>query len=474
MSDLVVYDTEANDKDPRHGQITQFGAIRADMDLNELEELNLRVRRLPWVVPMPEALRVTGMDPRDLEGPGTVSEYEASGQIEKFLVPGYGVQRVNLTFNGIRFDDEIIRTMLFRNLRNPWFSSGKLTTKVDLLNLVQLVHSIDPEAVVVPRDEDDKLKWKLDRLCPANGIAIDAHDALGDARATLALARLIKERAPWAWAIALDCGLASKVESLLEGAVKTGRPIYLFTHFGAPEIIPCAVLGTDRKKKWIMADLRCEQRPTEPGEIAEALFTRGTPFPVIRSNSGPLIVDAAIAAKMDKTIDPSGIAAKAMEIKLSKGLRDKAVEALNSCAYESTDAVATSESRIYAGFIPERDKPSMTKFHRSTWEERTGIQFSDDRLRDFAARIFVDAVRAGEFSVSNERLAEFEAACAEAISRPYAGDEVKWGTLRKALASGADDHWVQWATEAFGELPSLEASGSSNEDAAPAQMSMSF
>jgi Exonuclease I len=50
MSDLVVYDNEATDADVRHGQITQFGAIRADMDFNVLEDKNLRVRRLPWVV----------------------------------------------------------------------------------------------------------------------------------------------------------------------------------------------------------------------------------------------------------------------------------------------------------------------------------------------------------------------------------------------------------------------------------------
>lgn len=487
MSDLVAYDTEATDADPRHGQVTQFGAVRADKDFNVLAEVNLRVRRLPWVVPMPKALEVTRMDPRDLNGPDAVSEYSASGEIERFLVPGYGVPRVMLTFNGIRFDDEMLRTTLYRNLRNPWFSSGKQTTRVDLLSIVRLVHAYDPEAISVPRDEEGNLTFRLEKLCSANGIDMTAHDALSDARATLDLGKLISQRVPWAWQVALSCGKPSTMESLFSDAAASGRPVYLFTHFGQADIVPCAVVGTDGAKKWILADLRKETHSTDPEEIAGSIFSKGTPFPVIRSNAAPIIVDAASAARMDPNIDPAGIAARAMEIKLSGRLRNAALEALGKKSAYNVPAGQTSEERIYSGFIPDRDKPSMTNFHRAgDWLARGAIRFGDSRLNDFAARILVDACRNGECELQPDRLAYFEGVCSEALSRPYAGPDARWGTLASALASGADPNWIKWAETAFGNVPELglfpletgvhppgNAEQATEEDA-PRQMEMVF
>ena len=115
--DLNVYDCEGTDLDVRHGQLTEFAAIRADEKFDVLEETEARIRRLPYLVPSPEALAVTGTDPFDLDDDRLPTEFEASAVIEKALRPRLTRQQVNLTFNGLRYDDEMIRTMLFRNLR---------------------------------------------------------------------------------------------------------------------------------------------------------------------------------------------------------------------------------------------------------------------------------------------------------------------------------------------------------------------
>jgi len=487
MSDLVVYDNEATDADVRHGQITQFGAIRADMDFNVLEDKNLRVRRLPWVVPSPKALEVTRMDPRSLSADGAVSEYVASGEIEKFLVPGYGVPRVMLTYNGLKFDDELLRTTLFRNLRRPWFSSDKLTTRVDLLSIVRLAHAIAPDSLVVPTGDEGAPTWKLERLAPANGIEMEAHDALSDARATLELAKMVARRAPAAWQAGLDCGKASKVEELLSSAAAAGRPVYLFTHFGSAEIVPCAVIGTDGKKKWILADLRKEAHPSAPDEIADVIFSRGTPFPVVRSNAAPIFLDAAAASRIDPGIDPAAIAARSMEIKLDKALRDGAVSALRERPYSEPEVGLTSEERIYSGFVSDRERPTMTSFHRaSTWEEKLNVaaSFKDPRLVDFSARIIIDACRHGEADLPHDSVAALEAACSEALFRPWAGEGARWATLSSAIASGASEDWKAWACEAFGGLPETEASapataepekdGEADEADGPRQFELGF
>jgi exodeoxyribonuclease-1 len=48
---FVFYDTETTGTNPAFDQILQFGAIRTDDDLNELERFEIRCRLLPHVVP---------------------------------------------------------------------------------------------------------------------------------------------------------------------------------------------------------------------------------------------------------------------------------------------------------------------------------------------------------------------------------------------------------------------------------------
>lgn len=453
MADIVIYDTEGTDVDPRHAQVTQFGGVRTDLAFNPVEEVNLKVRRLPWVVPAPKALEVTGIShPSELDAPGRLSEYEASGLVERFLVPGYGVPRTMVTFNGIQFDDELIRTMFFRNLRNPWFASGKLTTRIDLLDVVRLAAAGAPGCIEVPVEKGGKPSWKLDRLCPANGIHIHAHDALGDSLATLELAKAVKDRAGWAWDAASAAGRRPKLESLLQQAASDGRVMYLFRHFGSPEVVPCVVLGTDGQRKWILADLRKDGVPTDREGISDLLFTQSTPYPVVRATAAPLFVEAARAMDIDPTIDPSRIEAKAKTFKGGDAARE-AVAALKGRGYQPVEA-PTSEELIYGGFVPDRDKPKMTEFHRAqTWEERAAVSFADTRLRDFAARIVLEASSYGECSLPQETVAACETACGQALSRPSAPADSRWMTVAKAAAEGATSEWLEWAERAFPATP---------------------
>ena len=69
----------------------------------------------------------------------------------------------------------------------------------------------------LPRNEEGKAAFKLDRLAPANGFTEhNAHDALGDVVATIHLARLIKDRAPNVWRRAIAFANRSGVEEFVE------------------------------------------------------------------------------------------------------------------------------------------------------------------------------------------------------------------------------------------------------------------
>ena len=66
----------------------------------------------------------------------------------------------------------------------------------DLIDLVRTAYALRPEGIGWPED-DGRVTLKLERLSAANGLEhLNAHDALSDVRATIGLARLIRERQP--------------------------------------------------------------------------------------------------------------------------------------------------------------------------------------------------------------------------------------------------------------------------------------
>ena len=55
---FVFYDTETTETNTAFDQIVQFGAVRADHELRELDRFEIRCRLLPYVAPSPGAMRV--------------------------------------------------------------------------------------------------------------------------------------------------------------------------------------------------------------------------------------------------------------------------------------------------------------------------------------------------------------------------------------------------------------------------------
>jgi exodeoxyribonuclease-1 len=78
---FVFYDTETTGTDTAFDQILQFGAIRTDGDLNEIDRFEIRCRLLPHVVPAPMALKVTGIAPERLTDSALPSHYDAMRQV---------------------------------------------------------------------------------------------------------------------------------------------------------------------------------------------------------------------------------------------------------------------------------------------------------------------------------------------------------------------------------------------------------
>lgn len=456
LGDVVCYDAETSDADTRHAQIFQFASIMAGRDLVPRSEFSLRLRRMPYVVPAPEALAVTGLKPDELDNPEYPDEYAGARTIQSALKAAYGTMRVFLTFNGIKFDDELIRTMLFRNLLDPYVTSGRGTRRVDVMSLAQLAVHADPDVIAVARAPDTgKASWRLEHLAAANGIAINAHDALGDARATLTLARMVRERCRWAWEAALACGNSGDVDNRLSGLHGSGGVTWLFTHYGEPELIPCLVVGGDSRKRWLLIDLRADPE-TIAAACAAGDVTPGkdTPFKTVRSAGCPMILEPADAARIAAPGARERAEAAAAMLRADRSGLARALEAFRGNSYEPRTE-ESSEEKIYGGFPNRYDKDKMAEFHRATdWRQRARIRFEDPRLADFAARLVLrhvdPAVLDADGGALRERLMDD---CRAAHARPYADASSRWATIAGASQT-ADAEWLAWAATAFpGALP---------------------
>jgi exodeoxyribonuclease-1 len=144
-------------------------------------------------LPDPQSCLITGITPQQCLEWG-VPEHRFAATIEQaFSQPG----TIGVGYNTIRFDDEITRFMFWRNLIDPYAREWQNGCgRWDLLDVVRMTYALRPEGIIWPTKEDGKPSFKLEDLA-ANGLVHEAaHDALSDVRATIALARLIRQHQP--------------------------------------------------------------------------------------------------------------------------------------------------------------------------------------------------------------------------------------------------------------------------------------
>jgi exodeoxyribonuclease-1 len=189
------HDYETWGTDPRRDRPAQFAGVRTDEALNVVgDPLMIYCRPADDMLPQPEACLVTGITPQKAQAEG-LCEAEFVAAIHAELVrPG----TCGAGYNSVRFDDEFTRFGLYRNFFDPYareWQNGN--SRWDIIDMVRLTHALRPEGIAWPRNEDGTPSFRLEHLTAANGIAHEgAHDALVDVYATIALARLIRERQP--------------------------------------------------------------------------------------------------------------------------------------------------------------------------------------------------------------------------------------------------------------------------------------
>lgn len=190
------YDLETFGLNPCYDRIAQFAGQRTDLNLNPIgDPVVLYCRLSADYLPDPGACLVTGITPQEVKRKG-LPESEFIQTINRlFSQAGTCV----VGFNSIHFDDEFIRNALYRNFLDPYEREWKNgCSRWDILDLVRACHDFRPQGINwPPAKENGNPVFKLTELTAANRIdQTGAHDAMVDVNATIAVAKLIKEKQP--------------------------------------------------------------------------------------------------------------------------------------------------------------------------------------------------------------------------------------------------------------------------------------
>ena len=234
MSDQTIFwhDYETWGVDPRRDRAAQFAGIRTNLDLEVVgEPVMFYCKPTTDFLPHPDAVRVTGIAPQlaDKEG---VNEAEFFGRInEIFSVP----QTCGAGYNSIRFDDEVTRFGFYRNFIDPYareWQNGN--NRWDILDLVRMTYALRPEGINWPTRIDNNdgselenkevASFRLEHLTKANNIEQEgAHDALVDVKATIDIARLIKEKQPRLYDYFFNLRIKSNVAPMLNTNIELAQ-----------------------------------------------------------------------------------------------------------------------------------------------------------------------------------------------------------------------------------------------------------
>lgn len=403
---FLWHDYETFGAVPRRDRPSQFAAIRTDAALNEIgEPLMIYCKPAPDYLPSPEATLITGITPQLCLERG-LPEHEFAARIERaFSQPG----TIGVGYNTIRFDDEVTRFLFWRNLIDPYAREWQNECgRWDLLDVVRLTYALRPDGIQWPKKEDGSASFKLEDLAKANGLLHEsAHDALSDVRATIALARLIRNAQPKLFDFAFALHRKDRVgtELGLPAVRETAKPfLHVSGMFPAERgclavMWPLASHPTNKNEllAWDLAHDPSELRDLDADTVRLRMFTRAAELPegVVRLpikgvhlNKSPMVVGnlRTLAAPMAERwgID---LEAAMRHAAIARDLPD--MSAIWARVYErpKEDAPDVDED-LYGGFVGNGDRRRLNQLRALSPAElardRTG--FDDGRLEEIVFR----------------------------------------------------------------------------------------
>ncbi|HET8709584.1 MAG TPA: exodeoxyribonuclease I [Candidatus Saccharimonadales bacterium] len=432
---FFFYDLETTGINSRQGRIMQFAGQRTDMDLAPVgDPINVLIKLTPDVLPEPDAIMVTGITPQaTLQDGITEAEFIKLFETE-ISTPG----TIFVGYNTVRFDDEFMRCLLYRNFADPYawqWKDGR--SRWDLLDLARMTRALRPEGIEWPFAADGTPTVRLEYLTKVNGLDHEnAHDALNDVYASIAVAKLIKEKQPKLFSYLLDMRDKKKVAGLVEG----GKPfVYTSGKYSSEtgKTTVATMLVKHRKKNCaIVYDLRRD--PSEfiklsPRELADRLqwvkdkdaAPPRLPAKSLQYNKCPAIAPLGVldeAARKRLKIDMKTIEVNLQKLAAAPDFAGNVQEAFDLQEEQRQTEWLTNEQdvdcQLYDDLFSDADCRLLPDIRAAKPEALAGFA---DKLQDKRLKTLLPLYKARNYpaALSTEERAEWDAFCKQ---RLFAGE----------------------------------------------------
>ncbi|MFD1805706.1 exodeoxyribonuclease I [Pasteurella oralis] len=395
---FFIYDYESFGINPALDRPAQFAGIRTDIDFNIIgKPVMLYCKQTNDYLPAPEAVLVTGITPQECNEKGIAEPEFAQQILQEFSRPNTCV----MGYNNIRYDDEMTRYTFYRNFIDPYEYSWKNgNSRWDLLDLVRACYALRPDGINWAYDDEGMPSFRLEKLTKVNGIEhSNAHDAMADVYATIAMAKLIKQKQPKLFQFFFENRGKKEIEALIDVANMTPL-VHVSGMLGnyrgnTTWVIPIAWHPTNQNAV-IVCDLSVnidDLLTKNAVELRQNLYTPKAellekeilpvPLKLVHINKCPILAPAKVLLPENAErlgIDRAFCLANLQKLKSNSLIRDKVVDIFNQeREFDPSDNV---ETELYNGFFDYNDKNNMAILRTLSPEKLAehGLSFKDKRI----------------------------------------------------------------------------------------------
>lgn len=399
---FLFHDYETFGKSPSLDRPAQFAGVRTDMDFNIIGEPEVfYCRPADDYLPQPEAVMITGITPQLAQAKG-LSEAAFTQRIHQlFSEPNTCI----VGYNNVRFDDEVTRNLLYRNFYDPYgWSWQNGNSRWDLLDVMRACYALRPEGIEWPENDDGFPSFRLEHLTKANGVAHEnAHDAMSDVYATIAMAKLVKEKQPRLYDFLFSHRSKQKIATLVD--IPQMKPlVHISGMFGAFRgntswIAPLAWHPVN-KNALIACDLAGDITPLltlDADRLRERLYTRredlgedaAVPVKLVHINKCPVVAPGNTLRPEDAArlgIDRQRCLDNLALLRQHPEIREKVVTLFAEA--EPFTPSQDVDAQLYDGFFSDADRAAMKIILQTAPENLPALDltFNDARIEKLLFR----------------------------------------------------------------------------------------
>ena len=412
IKSFFFYDLETSGLNSREDRIMQFAGLRTDLELNPIgEPVNILLKLPDDTLPSPGAIAVTKITPQMTQQDGLSEAEFCRYVIDEIFIPG----TCSLGFNSVRFDDEFMRHLFWRNFYDPYEWQWKDDrSRWDILDVVRMTRALRPEGINWPVQQKEikgemvEVKTnRLELITKLNHIEHEhAHDALADVYATVAVAKLIKEKQPELFNYLLKMRDKKQVSRL----VNLENPV--------PFVYTSGRYSSEYDKTTVAFPIA----PSKNGnvlvwDLRHNVLAMSLPVKELKYNRCPAVAPLGVLDKNNGWekigLDKETVQKNLQELLKHPEIAEQAREA-NENRPEFPKAV-DPESALYDGFLDDKDRNLCGLVRAANKNQLADLhpEFTDERLEPlllhYKAKNFPDTLSEDEYQKWQEyRLARLQ------------------------------------------------------------------